>query len=95
MFSLLPRSCLDLTAPSNGSGLHPTLTSPEPELLVTAISLTIVFFLAVPQPKAVLDRRTKGQSLSQKGPLKRRSVELAGKRRFTTAVATMSYKNRD
>ena len=95
IFSLLPRSCLDLAALSNGSGLDPTLTSPEPGLLVAAIFLTIVFFLAVHQPKAVLERRTKVQSLSQKGPLTKRSVDLAGKRQLATAVATMSYKNRD
>lgn len=86
---------MDLAALSNGSGLDSTLTSPEPGLLVVAIFLTIVFFLAVHQPKAVLEMRTKVQSLSQKGCLIKRSVDLAGKRQFVTAVATVSYKNRD
>jgi len=43
----------------------------------------------------MLERRAEVQSLSQKGPLTKRPIDLAAKRQFVTAVATVSYKNRE
>lgn len=80
----------DVAALSKGYGPDPS--SPQPGL-VTATELTATLFLAS-SDKSSAREEDKSSKPVTKGPLTKRSANLAGKRQIATAATTMHCKNR-